>query len=101
MQSMKENAANVAASAKAGIDKTKAVKKMSAHDPMQMEMATQKKKQRKAEAELSKQEAHEHNVAAKQAAKAGGNVNNTTVLMALNLLPIPTLLRLGHLFEQY
>ncbi|KAJ9184692.1 hypothetical protein P3X46_004394 [Hevea brasiliensis] len=83
MQSMKETAANAAASAKAGMEKSKAtvqekVEKMSAHDPMQKEMATQKKEQRKAEAELNKQEAREHNAAAKQVAKAGGHANYTT-----------------------
>ncbi|KAF2307781.1 hypothetical protein GH714_031689 [Hevea brasiliensis] len=83
---MKETAANAAASAKAGMEKTKAtveekVEKMSAHDPMQKEMATQKKEQEQreeAEAELNKQEAREHNAAAKQVAKAGGHANYTT-----------------------
>ncbi|XP_048226035.1 11 kDa late embryogenesis abundant protein [Ricinus communis] len=82
MQSMKETVANVAASAKAGMDKTKAtvqekVDKMSAHDPAQKQMATERKEQRKAEAEWNKQEAREHNAAAKQAAKAGSDAQYT------------------------
>ncbi|ESR43111.1 hypothetical protein CICLE_v10012978mg [Citrus x clementina] len=72
MQSMKESAANVAASAKAGMEKTKAtaqekVDKMKAHDPVEKEMATEKKEERRMQAELEKQEAREHNAAAKQA----------------------------------
>lgn len=54
------------------------VDKMSAHDPMQKEMATQKKEERKAEAEWNKLEAHEQNAAARQAAKVGGHASYTT-----------------------
>ncbi|XP_050228831.1 11 kDa late embryogenesis abundant protein-like [Mercurialis annua] len=83
MASIKETAANVAASAKAGMDKTKAtvqekVEKMSAHDPVQKQIATDKKEQRKAEAEWNKQEAREHNAAAKQAEKAGAHAPSYT-----------------------
>ncbi|XP_050226907.1 11 kDa late embryogenesis abundant protein-like [Mercurialis annua] len=78
MASMKETAANVAASAKAGMDKTKAsvqekVDKMSTSDPVQKQMATEKKQHKKAEAELNKQEAREHNAAARHVEKAGGH----------------------------
>ncbi|WCJ34004.1 11 kDa late embryogenesis abundant protein [Euphorbia peplus] len=83
MQSMKEAAANTAASAKAGMDKTKAtvqekVEKMQAHDPLQKEMATDKKEMRKAEAEANKQEAREQNAASRQAARAGAQPAYTT-----------------------
>ncbi|EXB32138.1 18 kDa seed maturation protein [Morus notabilis] len=92
MQSMKETAANVAASAKSGMEKTKAtlqekanlldldfydeaneskMEKMTAHDPVEKEMATEKKKARISQAELDKQEAREHNAAAREARKAG------------------------------
>ncbi|XP_050226906.1 11 kDa late embryogenesis abundant protein-like [Mercurialis annua] len=83
MASIKETAANVAASAKAGMDKTKAtvqekVDKMSAHDPVQKQMATEKKEHKKAEAELNKQEAREHNAAAKQSEKVSGHAPSYT-----------------------
>lgn len=42
-------------------------------DPMEKEMATDKKEEKKAEAELRKNEARENNAAAKQAMAAGGN----------------------------
>lgn len=55
---------------------------MSAHDPMQKDMATEKKVDRINHAEMEKQEAREHNAAAKQSAKAGhvteAQYNNTT-----------------------
>ncbi|KAI3446422.1 hypothetical protein Pfo_003087 [Paulownia fortunei] len=68
MQSAKETAANITASAKAGMEKTKATvqekaEKMTTRDPLQNEMATQKKEERILEAERQKQEAREHNVA--------------------------------------
>lgn len=44
---------------------------MSAHDPMQKDMATEKKVDRINHAEMEKQEAREHNAAAKQSTKAG------------------------------
>ncbi|KAI3678164.1 hypothetical protein L6452_37446 [Arctium lappa] len=71
--SAKESAANMAASAKAGMDKTKATiqekgEKMTAHDPMQKEMAKEKKDERKHEAEYEKQAAREQNAAQRQAA---------------------------------
>ncbi|XP_062006433.1 late embryogenesis abundant protein 46 [Rosa rugosa] len=70
MQSIKEAAANVAASAKSGMEKTKAtmqekMEKMKAQDPIQKDMATQKKEGRIAEAEQHKREAMDHNTAAK------------------------------------
>ncbi|WRX25401.1 Late embryogenesis abundant protein [Theobroma cacao] len=77
MQSIKETAANIAASAKAGLEKTKAtveekVEKLTAHDPVQKEMATQKKEERIHQAELDKQEARLHNAVAKQASREDG-----------------------------
>ncbi|EYU39929.1 hypothetical protein ABFS82_10G171100 [Erythranthe guttata] len=77
MQSAKETASNVAASAKAGMEKTKATmqekgERMTTRDPLQKELATEKKDERKYGAELEKQEAREHNAAAKQAASGGG-----------------------------
>ncbi|XP_059646392.1 11 kDa late embryogenesis abundant protein-like [Cornus florida] len=81
--SVKETAANVAASAKAGMDKTKAtmqekVEKMSAHDPVEKDMAAQRKEEKIEQAELNKLEAREHNAASKQAAAAGGTQSYTT-----------------------
>ncbi|PIM97485.1 hypothetical protein CDL12_30044 [Handroanthus impetiginosus] len=71
MQSAKETAANMAASAKAGMEKTKATvqekgEKMTTRDPLQKEMATQKKDARIHEAEREKHEARAHNATAKQ-----------------------------------
>ncbi|PON52205.1 Late embryogenesis abundant protein [Parasponia andersonii] len=82
-ESMKESAANVAASAKSGMEKTKAtvqekVEKMKAHDPTEKEMAAEKKEQRKAEAELNKREAREHNAAVREASKTGVNAGGHT-----------------------
>ncbi|KAK7285488.1 hypothetical protein RJT34_20261 [Clitoria ternatea] len=75
-ESMKETAANIGASAKSGMEKTKATvqektQRMTARDPLQKEMATQKKEERINQAELDKQMAREHNAAAKQSATAG------------------------------
>ncbi|KAG2262934.1 hypothetical protein Bca4012_012639 [Brassica carinata] len=76
MQSMKETASNIAASAKSGMDKTKATleekaEKMTTRDPIQKEMATQKKEGRINQAEMQKREAREHNAAMKEASGAG------------------------------
>nr|AAG15412.1 seed maturation protein [Glycine tomentella] len=75
-ESIKETAANIGASAKAGMEKTKATvqekaERMTARDPMQKELATQKKDAKMSQAELDKQAARQHNTAAKQAATAG------------------------------
>lgn len=51
---------------------------MKAHDPLQKEMATQKKEERKTQAELEKQEARAHNAAAKQAERIGAGTHNPT-----------------------
>ncbi|KAL3533926.1 hypothetical protein ACH5RR_007447 [Cinchona calisaya] len=61
MQKAKEAAANVAASAKSGTDKTKATleekgEKMTTRDPLKKEMAERKKDERYQEAELEKQD---------------------------------------------
>ncbi|XP_010257470.1 PREDICTED: 11 kDa late embryogenesis abundant protein [Nelumbo nucifera] len=70
MQSMKEAASNVAASAKSGMEKTKAtvqekVDKMAAHSAAEKEMAKQRKEERINQAELKKQEIRQQNAAAK------------------------------------
>ncbi|KAF5747721.1 Seed maturation protein [Tripterygium wilfordii] len=70
MQNIKEKAANVGASAKSGMEKAKATAqekgdKTTAHDPLQKEMATQKKEEKIDQAELNKQEARAHNEAVK------------------------------------
>nr|AAG15417.1 seed maturation protein [Glycine tomentella] len=75
-ESIKETAANIGASAKAGMEKTKATvqekaERMTARDPMQKEFATQKKEAKINQAELDKQAARQHNTAAKQSATAG------------------------------
>ncbi|KAE8689985.1 18 kDa seed maturation protein [Hibiscus syriacus] len=74
MESVKETAANTAASAISGLEKTKAtvqekVEKATAHDPMVKEMATQRKQDRIRLAELDKQEVYHHNAAARQAGR--------------------------------
>lgn len=53
------------------------VEKMQAHDPTEKEIAREKKEQRKAEAELNKLEAREHNAAVSQAAKTGYSTTGT------------------------
>ncbi|RAL48513.1 unnamed protein product [Cuscuta campestris] len=83
MQSAKETASNAAASAKAGMEKTKATlqekaEKMTTRDPMQKEIATERKDERKREAEMEKQTAKEQNAASKAAAAAGGTPAFTT-----------------------
>ncbi|KAF3442639.1 hypothetical protein FNV43_RR16555 [Rhamnella rubrinervis] len=77
MESAKEAAANVAASAKSGMEKTKATlqektERMTAHDPIEKEVATERKQEKKTQAELNKQAAREQNAAARQAAATGG-----------------------------
>ncbi|KAG8371862.1 hypothetical protein BUALT_Bualt12G0007100 [Buddleja alternifolia] len=83
MQSIKETASNVAASAKSGMEKTKAtaqekMERMTAHNPTEKEMATERKEERVHHAELSKQETREQNAAARQAAKTGGSYSHST-----------------------
>ncbi|KAL7584280.1 11 kDa late embryogenesis abundant protein [Lactuca sativa] len=81
--SVKESAANMAASAKAGMEKTKATlqekgEKMTAHDPMQKEMAREKKEEKKHEAEYEKEAAREHNAAQRQAGGTTGVTGHHT-----------------------
>ncbi|KAG7554371.1 Late embryogenesis abundant protein LEA_1 subgroup [Arabidopsis suecica] len=76
MQSMKETASNIAASAKSGMDKTKATleekaEKMKTRDPVQKQMATQVKEDKINQAEMQKRETREYNAAMKEAAGAG------------------------------
>lgn len=77
MQSAKETAANVAASAKAGMEKTKATmqekgEKMTTRDPLKKDMSQERKEERMHQAELEKQEARAQNAATKQAGAATG-----------------------------
>uniref|UniRef100_A0A1J3F4Z9 18 kDa seed maturation protein n=1 Tax=Noccaea caerulescens TaxID=107243 RepID=A0A1J3F4Z9_NOCCA len=79
MQSIKETASNITASAKSGMDKTKATleekaEKMKTRDPVQKQMATQKKEGRINQAEMEKREAREHNAAMKEATGAGTGI---------------------------
>nr|GEV38288.1 ribonuclease H-like domain-containing protein [Tanacetum cinerariifolium] len=81
--SVKESASNMAASAKAGMEKAKATvqekgEKMTAHDPMQKEMAREKKEERKHEAEYEKQAAKEHNAAKTATTGTTGTGYSTT-----------------------
>ncbi|CAL9073699.1 unnamed protein product, partial [Musa textilis] len=87
MASVKETAGNVAASAKAGMDKTKAtvqekVEKMTAHTPMEKALAEERKLEKVREAEINKQETMQQNAAAQQQTRAahdGGHVANPGV----------------------
>ncbi|KAL6523215.1 hypothetical protein OROGR_016818 [Orobanche gracilis] len=83
MQSMKETAANIAASAKSGMEKTKAtvqekMERVTAHNPTEKEMATERKEERVHNAELNKLEEREHNAAAGQAGRTGGSRSYAT-----------------------
>ncbi|XP_010928814.1 late embryogenesis abundant protein 46 [Elaeis guineensis] len=76
MASVKETASNIAASAKSGMEKTKAtleekVEKMTAHHPAEKEMAEEKKQDKIREAEIAKRETKEQNAAAREQARAG------------------------------
>ncbi|CAI9097438.1 OLC1v1033868C1 [Oldenlandia corymbosa var. corymbosa] len=76
MQRAKEAASNVAASAKSGMEKTKATmeekaEKMATRDPARKEMAAEKRDERYQEAELGKQGAYDQNAAAKQTRGVG------------------------------
>ncbi|XP_057982526.1 11 kDa late embryogenesis abundant protein [Malania oleifera] len=80
---VKESVANVGASAKSGLEKTKAavqekVDKMTAHDPVEKEVATQKKEERIEQAELNKREERENNAAARQASAGTHGTATTT-----------------------
>ncbi|EPS73164.1 hypothetical protein M569_01597, partial [Genlisea aurea] len=66
MQSAKETASNIAASAKAGMEKSKAIahekaEKMTTTDPIKKDIAEQRKEERIHHAQLQKQEARHHN----------------------------------------
>ncbi|CAH1432315.1 unnamed protein product [Lactuca virosa] len=79
---MKETAANIAASALSGMEKTKAVleekvEKISTSDPIEKDMATLRKEDRIRLAELRKQEAFSQNAAA-----ASGGPNSPTFTAA-------------------
>ncbi|MCD9561238.1 hypothetical protein HAX54_020241 [Datura stramonium] len=76
MQAAKEKAANMAASAKSGMEKTKATleekaERMRTRDPLKKEMATEKKDDKKTAAELNKREANDQNAAARHGGAQG------------------------------
>ncbi|KAL2464725.1 Late Embryogenesis Abundant 4-5 [Forsythia ovata] len=80
MQSIKETAANVAASAKSGMEKTKAVvqekmERVTSNNPTEKEMATEQKEEKINQAELHKQDVREQNAASRQ---AGGTHSYST-----------------------
>ncbi|MCL7044452.1 hypothetical protein MKW94_008711 [Papaver nudicaule] len=69
--SARDAASNVAASAKSGLDKTKATgqekgERMTSHDPIEKDMATKKKEEKIHEAEMNKEMTHDENEALKQ-----------------------------------
>ncbi|PIM97484.1 hypothetical protein CDL12_30043 [Handroanthus impetiginosus] len=81
MQTIKETAANAAASAKSGMEKTKAafqVETMSADNPTEKEMATEKKEEKMNQAETDKQGAHEQNAATKEEVGSGESYSYST-----------------------
>ncbi|ESW34327.1 hypothetical protein PHAVU_001G143100 [Phaseolus vulgaris] len=93
-ESVKETASNMGASAKAGMEKTKATvqekaERLTARDPLQKEVATQKKEARVNQAELDKQAVREHNAAAKQSAthSATGEHGHHTGLHQTSAMP--------------
>ncbi|XP_059428348.1 late embryogenesis abundant protein 46-like [Corylus avellana] len=76
MDAGKETAANLTASANAGMAKTKAtvdekMELMKAKDPAQKEAVTKKKEERITQANNEEKQAHARNAAAKEAGKAG------------------------------
>ncbi|GKB00971.1 18 kDa seed maturation protein, partial [Tanacetum coccineum] len=82
----KETAANIAASALSGKEKTNAVldekvEKISTNDPIEKDMVTLRKENRIRLAELRKQEAYTQNTAA---AVHGGSVPNSPTFTATN-----------------
>ncbi|GKC09820.1 zinc finger, CCHC-type containing protein, partial [Tanacetum coccineum] len=90
MQSVKETAANIAASSLSGMEKTKAVleekvEKISASDPIEKDMATLRKEDRIRLAELRKQEAYTQNAAA--AVHGGSGPNSPTFTASGHINP--------------
>ncbi|KAK1420759.1 hypothetical protein QVD17_22607 [Tagetes erecta] len=86
---VKETAANIAASAVSGMEKTKAVidekvEKISTSDPVEKDMATLRKEDRIRLAELRKQEAYNQNAAA---AAADGGPGSPTFTAAAQVHP--------------
>ncbi|XP_020205741.1 18 kDa seed maturation protein [Cajanus cajan] len=76
VETIKETAANIGASAKSGFDKTKATlqekgEMMSAHDQNEKDIAAHKKEEKIQEAEREKQQARQYNATTKQSALAG------------------------------
>ncbi|KAL9237799.1 hypothetical protein vseg_012303 [Gypsophila vaccaria] len=81
VETVKETAANIAASAQSGMDKTKAtvqekLDKMRAHDDLDKGLAEERKEDRITQAELRKQTAQVRNLDQKEA-RTGGGVGGT------------------------
>ncbi|KAK9122666.1 hypothetical protein Sjap_012268 [Stephania japonica] len=75
-ETIKETGSNVMASAKAGMDKTKAtvqekVERMTTSDPLEKELATQRKEGRINLAELEKQEVRHRHAAEREHVRGG------------------------------
>ncbi|XP_041997775.1 protein LE25-like [Salvia splendens] len=77
-----QSAKDMGASAKAGMEKTKATlqekgERMTTRDPLQKEMATEKKEERIDEAELRKREAQAQHEAQRRGAGTGTGADTT------------------------
>ncbi|KAJ6829444.1 putative 11 kDa late embryogenesis abundant protein [Iris pallida] len=100
--SAKEAVANIGASAKSGMDKTKAVieekaEKMTAHHPAEKEIAEKRKEEKLKEAETRKQEAMHYNAAVKEQVATGHNPTAaSTVGMGNNLASTAPAASAGH-----
>lgn len=94
VETAKEAAANVSASAWAGKEKSKAVvqgtvDKMTAHDPAAKEAAEAMKQERIHEVEAVKRDAMRHNAAAKERATAAGYHSTGPAAVALDRSAAP------------
>ncbi|KAK0584118.1 hypothetical protein LWI29_007842 [Acer saccharum] len=77
-ESVKESAANAAATAKASMEKAKAVaqekaERMKTRNPTEKEAATMKKEQKQTQAQLNQEQAHLHNEDAKRMAQSSAH----------------------------
>ncbi|OIT03380.1 PREDICTED: protein LE25-like [Nicotiana attenuata] len=82
MQGVNEKAANAAASAKSGMEKTKATieenaERITSRDSLKKEIATEKKDDRKTAAALNKREAMDQNAAARDGGAQGYTTTGT------------------------
>ncbi|KAK9664595.1 hypothetical protein RND81_14G054400 [Saponaria officinalis] len=93
VESVKETASNIAASAVSGMDKTKAtvqgkVDKMRAHDDYEKGLAEQRKEERITEAELRKQTAQVRNLDEKEA-RTGTGIGGGTQTHSYSTTGVP------------